>query len=223
MTKPAMLMRGLFLALAILLAAPLGLVGTPALAVTSPAQAQQQHLVAAVLFEGNQGFSDQDLLNMVNVGEYGTYTQGGLASDAEAIRVAYEAKGYVGVTVTPKVEVQENGRAVITFVINEGTRTGIAAINFTGNNAFSADTLKSVITTHETGLLSWLFRDDTYSEDKLTLDRQLIEKYYADRGYPDATVTSAVGEYDPSRNAYFVNFTINEGEPYRFGKIGVET
>ena len=36
-------------------------------------------------------------------------------------------------------------------------------------------------------------------------------------------MTSAVGEYDASRNAYFVNFTISEGERYRFGEIGVET
>jgi outer membrane protein insertion porin family len=219
MTNPATLSRGVFLAIA-LMAAPMGLPGVP---VVATAQAAQEHLVAAVLFEGNQGFSDGDLLNLVNVDEYGTYTEAGLASDAETIRQAYVAKGYVGVTVTPRVVVQDSGRAVITFVVVEGQRTGIAAINFTGNSAFSADTLKSVIRTHQTGLLSWLFRDDSYSEDQLTIDRQLIEYYYANHGYPDAAVTSAVGEFDASKNAYYVNFTISEGDRYKFGNIGVET
>lgn len=221
MTNPKKLMRGIFVALA-LVAAPLAGVSGTFIGVDA-AQAQQQRLISAVLFEGNSGFSDAQLLAMVNVAEQGSFTEAGLAADAESIRLAYVGKGYMGVTVTPRVEQSESGRARITFVVNEGQRTGIAAINFTGNNSIGSGTLKSIIRTHETSLLSWLFRDDTYSEDLLAIDRGLIELYYMNHGYPDAQVTSAVGEYDASRNAYFVNFTISEGERYRFGQIGVET
>ena len=221
MTNPKKLMRGVFVALA-LVAAPLAGVSGTFIGVDA-AQAQQQRLISAVLFEGNSGFSDAQLLAMVNVAEQGSFSEAGLAADAESIRLAYVGKGYMGVTVTPRVEQSESGRARITFVVNEGQRTGIAAINFTGNNSISSGTLKSIIRTHETSLLSWLFRDDTYSEDLLSVDRGLIELYYMNHGYPDAQVTSAVGEYDASRNAYFVNFTISEGERYRFGQIGVET
>ncbi len=221
MTNPKKLMRGICVALALVLA-PIGISGN--FLGVDAAQAQQAQLVSAVLFEGNNGFSDSQLLAMVNVGERSTYTEASLAADAESIRQAYIAKGYVGVTVTPRVERStQNGRALITFVVNEGQRTGIAAINFTGNNSISSSTLKSVIRTHETGLLSWLFRDDTYSEDQLQIDKGLIELYYMNHGYPDAQVTSAVGEFDTSRSAYFVNFTISEGERYRFGEVGVET
>jgi outer membrane protein insertion porin family len=222
MTNPKKLMRGIYLALALVVAAPLAGISGAFIGVDA-AQAQQQRLISAVLFEGNSGFSDSQLLAMVNVAEQGSFTEAGLAADAESIRLAYVGKGYMGVTVTPRVEQSESGRARITFVVNEGARTGIAAINFTGNNSISAGTLKSIIRTHETSLLSWLFRDDTYSEDLLAIDRGLIELYYMNHGYPDAQVTSAVGEFDASRNAYFVNFTISEGERYRFGEIGVET
>lgn len=221
MTNPKKLMRGIYLALAVV-AAPLAGISGAFIGVDA-AQAQQQRLISAVLFEGNSGFSDAQLLAMVNVAEQGSFSEGGLAADAESIRLAYVGKGYMGVTVTPRVETSTNGRARIIFVVNEGQRTGIAAINFTGNNSINSGTLKSVIRTHETSLLSWLFRDDTYSEDLLTIDRGLIELYYMNHGYPDAQVTSAVGEFDASRNAYFVNFTISEGERYRFGQIGVET
>jgi len=222
MTNPKKLMRGLFVALALVLAAPLGGISGTLVGV-DVAQAQQQRLISAVLFEGNTGFSDAQLLAMVNTAESGTYTDASLAADAESIRLAYVGKGYTGVTVTPRVDQSASGRALITFVVNEGQRSGIAAINFTGNNAINSGTLKSVIRTHETSLLSWLLRDDTYSEDMLKVDSALIEQYYMNHGYPDAQVTSAVGEFDASRNAYFVNFTISEGERYRFGEIGVET
>lgn len=220
MTNPMKLTRGVFLALAMLTAAPL--VGAPVVGV-GVAEAAASHLVSSVLFEGNTGIQDDALTALVNVSSAGQYTDASLSADVESIRQAYLAKGYKNATVTTKLEPVDGGRTRVTFVINEGQRSGIAAINFTGNNAISSGTLKSVIHTRETGLLSWLFRDDTYSDDLLQIDRQTIEYYYMNHGYPDAQVSSAVGEYDASRNAYFVNFTINEGERYRFGNVDVES
>src|SRR5690606_34702556 len=106
----------------------------------------------------------------------------------------------------------------VIFQVNEGERAGIAAINFTGNNAINGGNLKGAMLTKETGLLSWLIRDDTYDERKLAVDRERLRLYYANRGYPDAQVTS-VAEYDAARNAYFINFTINEGQNYQFGSV----
>ncbi|MDP1729827.1 MAG: outer membrane protein assembly factor BamA, partial [Devosia sp.] len=140
-----------------------------------------------------------------------------------SIRLAYVEKGYTNVSVTARQEVTESGRVRIVFVIDEGVRAGIAAINFAGNNSINSGALKGVIKTRETHILSWLFRDDAYSEEKLSIDRELIRIYYANRGFPDAVVTSAVAEYDAGRNGYFINFTISEGERYEFGSVSVET
>jgi len=220
MTYLNKLTRGAILALALVLAAPLGGVSGPLVGV---AQAQEQRLVSAVLFEGNNGLSDSQLSDMLNITSRGSFTDASLAADIETVRLAFVAKGYTNVKVSSRLEQAPNGRTRVTIVVDEGSRVGIAAINFTGNNSISSGTLKSVIRTHETHLLSWLFRDDAYSEDQLQVDRQLIELYYMNHGYPDAAVTSAVGEFDSSRGAYFVNFTVSEGERYRFGTIGVET
>ncbi|MHB1109398.1 MAG: outer membrane protein assembly factor BamA [Devosia sp.] len=223
MIDPTKLMRGVFLALAMMFAAPLIGTGGPLLGV-SEAQAQtKEALVAAVLFEGNRGFSDAQLLAMVDVAARGTVSDDRLAADVESIRLAYVEKGYSNVRVSVRQEVTESGRIRVTFVIEEAERAGIAAINFTGNNSINAGTLKSVIKTRETHILSWLFRDDTYTEEKLGIDRELIRIYYANRGFPDAVVTSAVAEYDAARNGYFISFTISEGERYEFGEVSVET
>ncbi|HVX82176.1 MAG TPA: outer membrane protein assembly factor BamA [Devosiaceae bacterium] len=179
--------------------------------------------VAAVLFQGNQRFSDAELLTMVSVSSRSGYSPDRVQTDIASIKAAYTQAGYTNVSVTAKTESVGGGRTRITFVINEGTRSGIAAINFTGNHAFNSGTLKGVIRTHETGWLSWLLHDDSYDEQQLEIDKQLIRMYYANHGYPDAQVTAAVAQYDASRNGYFITYSIQEGDHYTFGPMAVET
>lgn len=220
MINPTKLMRGAVLALALFGAAPLAGHSVPFIGVTT-AQAQEQ-LVGSVLFEGNRRFSDAALLAMVDISASGIFSQGRLAADIESIRQAYDRDGFLSVSVTARTEATADGRVRVVFVVNEGNRAGIASINFTGNNAFNAGTLKGALLTKETGFLSWLFKDDGYDERKLAVDRERVRLYYANRGYPDAQVTS-VGQYDAARNAYFINFTVNEGQKYEFGNVGIET
>ncbi len=180
-------------------------------------------IVSSVLFEGNQRFSDDQLVAMVNLASRGTFSDDRLAADVRSIELAYEQAGYTGVSVTSRTEILENARMRVVFIVTEGDKSGIAAINFTGNNAFNAGTLKGVINTSETHLLSWLFNDDNLDEEKLNADKELIRVFYADRGYPDARVLSAVAELEKEHNAYGINFAISEGEYYTFGTIGLET
>ncbi len=180
-------------------------------------------IVANVLFEGNKKFSDANLVAMIDLVNRGSVDQAGLDRDIQTITKAYTDAGFTGVKVSTKIDPQPDGRDNVTFVIDEGGRTGIAAVNFTGNKAISAWTLKSVIKTHETGWLSWLLQDDNYTQEQVEGDRVTLQQYYANHGYPDAQVTSATAEFNAARNGYFINFTIDEGSFYKFGKIGLET
>lgn len=183
----------------------------------------ERNAVSAIVFEGNRRFTNAQLNTMVDVATRRVYTQDGIAGDVRTIQAAYDQAGYTNVSVTTRTEASNDGRLRVVFVINEGDRAGVAAINFTGNNSIGSSQLKSALVTKESHLFSWLFRDDLYDEDRLAVDRELIRLYYANRGYPDARVLSAVAEFDAQRNAYFVNFTIDEGERYNFGNIAIET
>ncbi|MDP1730758.1 MAG: hypothetical protein Q8L54_06170, partial [Devosia sp.] len=85
MIDPTKLMRGVFLALAMLTAAPFSGAGGALLGVDQAQAQQREALIASVLFEGNRGFSDAQLLAMVDVAERGTVSQGRLAADIESI------------------------------------------------------------------------------------------------------------------------------------------
>src|SRR6185437_9879954 len=179
--------------------------------------------IASVLFQGNQRFSDKELLTMVQAASRAAYSPARIQGDVATIEAAYKSAGYTNATVTAQTTTVTGGRKLVTFVINEGSRSGIEAINFVGNNAFNAGTLKGVIRTKETGILSWLLHDDSYTPEQLEIDKQLIRQYYANHGYPDTQVTSAVAEYDAKKNDYYITYTIVEGDRYTFGPTAIET
>ncbi len=224
MMKSAKLLHSVLLAMALFTFAPF--IGSAALVLSvSPAQAQvaEGTEVSAIGFDGNSRFNDNQLSAMVDVAARRVYTQAGIANDIQTIQSAYTQAGYSNVTVTSSTEPTTDGRVRVFFQVNEGDRAGIAAINFTGNNSISSMVLKGVVTTKETHIFSWLFRDDLYSEDRLAVDRERVRLYYANRGFPDARVLSSVAEFDATRNAYFINFTVDEGQRYDFGNIAIET
>ncbi len=59
-------------------------------------------------------------------------------------------------------------------MINEGERTKISAINFSGNKRLFDGRLASVLQTKESGMLSFLTRKDVYNEDKLRADEESL-------------------------------------------------
>ncbi|MBN9346396.1 MAG: outer membrane protein assembly factor BamA, partial [Devosia sp.] len=222
MIDPTKLVRSALLALALMFLAPLAGAGGSLLGVAT-AQAKTAPLVASVLFEGNIRFSDANLVAMIDTVNRGTADEAGLARDVTSITNAYKDVGFSAVQVSYRLEPVADSRVRVVFQVVEGTRAGIAAINFTGNNNVTAWQLKSVMRTKETGWLSWLLRDDNYTQEQLDMDRELIRQYYANHGFPDAQVTSAVAEYDSARQGYFISITVLEGNPIAFGAIGVET
>ena len=82
---PTKLLRGAVLALAIGVAAPLAGVSAPLVGIEA-AQAQSP-VVATVLFEGNQRFTDAQLLAMIDTTSRGAYTTDTVDRDAESIRL----------------------------------------------------------------------------------------------------------------------------------------
>ncbi|MDA0238558.1 MAG: outer membrane protein assembly factor BamA, partial [Proteobacteria bacterium] len=97
----------------------------------------------------------------------------------------------------------------------------IRRIGFVGNEVYSDSDLRSVVRTKESAWYRFLSSDDTYDPDRLTFDRELLRRHYLRKGYADFRVLSAIAELAPDRKGFFVTFTVEEGERYKFGKVDV--
>lgn len=180
-------------------------------------------VISGMRYLGNVRFSDDQLSNMLQLRPRSVYTNARLDADIQTIRDAYAQSGFSVAAVTADVEAQPDNQVRVTFNVADGDRSGIASISFIGNKAFGDSRLRNEIRTHESNLLSFLTADDNYDKDKTDVDEELLRRFYAQNGYPDMRVISTVADFNVAQNKYYITFTVDEGEEYRFGSISVET
>ena len=63
---------------------------------------------------------------------------------------------------------------------------------------------------------------DTFDEDRIQYDGQMLRQFYLRNGYVDFAVRDTVGTFTPDREYYSVVFTVDEGDQYDFGKLTVD-
>ncbi|WP_202305705.1 outer membrane protein assembly factor BamA [Mesorhizobium sp. L-8-10] len=180
-------------------------------------------IVNQVLFQGNKKIKDAELAANIQLKPRATFSQSQLEADAETVRGAYRRIGREDAQVTTQVVDLGDNRVNVVFEVNEGGRTKIATINFVGNEAFGDRRLSDVISTKESTILSFLFRNDIYDEQRLRADEEALRRFYYNRGYADFQVISSTGELNEANNEYVITITVEEGEKYTFGDVSVES
>lgn len=180
-------------------------------------------IINRIAFEGNQRIDDETLEAEVQSRPRVVYTRTRVQNDVARILEVYRRSGRFAASVEPKVIQLEQNRVDLVFEIDEGPLTGVRRISFIGNEAFSDGELRDEVLTAETGFFDFLTSDDNYDPDRLDFDRELLRRFYYREGFADFRVISTVAELTPDREEFFITFTIDEGERYRFGSIELNT
>ena len=181
-------------------------------------------IINRVAFEGNRKFDNEQLAKEVQSRSRTVFTRARVQTDVQRLVTLYRRAGRFAATIEPKIIRQAQDRVDLVFEINEGVTTQISRINFVGNRAFSDGDLRDVIITDESNWWDEIFgRGATYDPDKLNFDRELLRRHYLKNGYADFRVVSAVAELDRQQSQFFITFTVDEGEQYRFGAIDIDS
>ena len=174
-----------------------------------------------VVIEGNRRLEDEELLAILESTPRRVYSPVTAERDAAAIAEAYRLSGRLTATATPVIIRREDNRVDLVFEVTEGRVVETERIAFVGNRDYSDRRLRQVLESTQAGVFRALIRSDTFIDDRIALDRQLLIDFYQDRGYIDFEVLSITPELSRDRGAYFVTFNIREGQSYRIGNISV--
>ena len=184
---------------------------------------QENPIVNRVILEGNKRLKDDKITEEIQLAARSVYTRAKVQSDVQRIIELLRAKGRFAAIVTPKVTPLEQNRIDVIYEIDEGPRTGVAKVNFVGNEVFTDNELRGVVLTKESRWWKFFSSNDNYDPDRLEYERELLRQHYGRHGYADFTVLSAVAELTPDRKDFFITFTVEEGPKYTVGEVRVKT
>jgi outer membrane protein insertion porin family len=180
-------------------------------------------IINRIAFEGNRRIDDEDLSAELQLRPRVVFTETRVQNDVQRILEIYRRSGRFAATVEPKIIQLQQNRVDLVFEIDEGPLTGVKAIDFIGNRAFSDGDLRDVITTTESAWWRFLSSTDNYDPDRLAADQDLLRRFYLSEGYADFRILSAVAELAPEGDGFVITMTLEEGDRYRFGDMEIET
>src|SRR6056297_257851 len=172
-----------------------------------------------IAFEGNDKLKSEELSGFIQSRSRQVFSPAQAERDAAIIAEAYAQNGRVSARVTPKVIRRSDNRVDLVFEVFEGRAIEIQRIGFSGNRVYSDRRLRRAIQSKQAGLLRALVQTDTFVEDRVSFDRQVLTDFYNSRGYVDFRVTGVNAELARERDGYFVTFTVQEGQQFRVGEV----
>ncbi|WP_237072582.1 outer membrane protein assembly factor BamA [Pseudaestuariivita rosea] len=180
---------------------------------------QEFPTINLISIEGNRRIRDEDLLGLLQSQPRRVYSPTVAEQDAELITNAYAQAGRFAATVTPSIIRRSDNRVDLVFDVTESSVIEIERISFTGNRAYSDRRLRRILGTKQAGLFRQLIGRDTFVEDRIEFDRQVLRDFYLSRGYVDFQILGVSSELTRERDAFLITFNIREGQQFRFGQV----
>jgi outer membrane protein insertion porin family len=180
----------------------------------------ERPLVAEVRFEGLRSVSGGTVRDSVGLKENAPLDPQKVAAAQKLTRDLLAAKGIQLVSIDTSLTPVEGGQR-LTFTVREGNRLALADVEFTGNTAFSDETLQDAISTHQEGF--WWFRSGRFDREQFEEDlRTRLPEFYGSHGYIDFAVVRDTLVVDPQTGKAQLLVEVQEGPQYRLGEFNVQ-
>ncbi len=167
-----------------------------------------------ISFEGNRRIEDEALAAVIGSTARRVFNPAQAEHDANAIAEAYSNDGRLAARVQPKVIRRNQNRVDLVFEVFEGDNVEVERLSFVGNREYSDSRLRRVLGTKQAGIFRRLIRRDTFVEERIEVDKQMLRDFYFSRGYVDMRVNSVNAQLTEERDGYFVGFNIQEGQQF---------
>jgi len=175
---------------------------------------KEQPQITFIEFEGLENLRPSAVLDSVQL-RPGPLNPAKVARTETMVRQMLAEKGYQVRSISHRLEPVEGrpNEARLVFDVEEGTRVALAEVEFIGNEVFTDEQLRGVLTTKPEGFL-W-FRQGTFDDERLRTDlRETLPNHYASAGYLDFTVINDSIAVDPFTGKARLIVEVEEGPQY---------
>ena len=183
---------------------------------------KENPMINNVNLVGNKKIKEEAIRGEIKLKSRNVYQKKELQDSVGFIRDLYKRSGYFSAKIKTNISKLSQNRIDITININEGNKTKIRGIKFIGNKTFSDKRLKSIVSTKESKLWRLLSAGDIYDPDRINYDKDLLRRFYLQEGYADFKIISAIAELTKDKSGFFITYSVDEGEKYKFGKVTID-
>ncbi len=145
-----------------------------------------------------------------------------IAGDISTISAFYKEKGFPFAEITYEIKEVKEGRAKVTYLIEEGDKLYVRKIYINGNKNISDEEIKKYLETKEKGFFSFITSSGRFDAEKLSTDAERIRAVYLENGYAEVKVSEPEFFITPDRKSIIVIFSVEEGEKYYIGNIDID-
>ncbi len=180
---------------------------------------EERPIIKAVFFRGNQRLEDRQLSKHAGIQKGDPLDPISLNSAKSRLTELYQDKGMNQVDIQIAQGLKP-GQREVEFIINEGPVERLNSIRFIGNQAFSAEILKTKISSRDArhGLTAYMF--NKASDYKIEADRDALMGYYRSLGYFDARVEFRK-DYNTRGDFIDLTFVVSEGQRYKIKSVSI--
>jgi outer membrane protein insertion porin family len=183
---------------------------------------QERPSIADIQFSGNKMFQTDKLkesLKSIGLAEGQIFDKTKLVFMEQEIKKQYLSLGKYTANVKTSSSPLERNRVAIRFDIEEGIISRIKEINIVGNQIYTSSNITSNFELKTTNWLSWWYKDDQYSKQKLTADLESLKSFYMNRGYLEFSVDSTQVSITPEKEDIYITINISEGPKYKVSDV----
>ncbi|HEU4563232.1 MAG TPA: outer membrane protein assembly factor BamA [Gemmatimonadaceae bacterium] len=183
-------------------------------------EVKERLLLGDVAVEGTDKVSGRTVRDKVDLLVGRPIDPAQVATVKQRVDSIYQAQGYYLATIHADTTMLPDGRAKLTFRIDEGRRLAVSGIDVMGNARLSGKDIAGAMKTRPEGFF-W-FRKGEFDEDDYAGDLgERIPKLYASRGLIDFQITKDTLVVDRERGKALVRLNVDEGKQYKVGTFEV--
>lgn len=178
--------------------------------------------VTKITFEGNDALDDDDLKEALDMKPYEFLNISSIRLAVEKLEKLYEEKGFFLASLDYELKDLKNNSAELIFYVQENDKVKVKDITILGNENVSDEELTSAMLTKEQGFFSFLSGSGQYRQEFFERDMQILKVVYYNKGYIRAEIGLPRVYISPDRKSISIRISIEEGERYKIGNVGVE-
>jgi len=184
---------------------------------------KENPIIGQRAFDGNDKIDDKILEKEVQLAPRSVYDKAKVQQDVQRILDVYRKTGRYSVTVEPKIIERPENRVDLIYEIDEGTAAKIDKINFLGNTHYTGSELQEEIMSKESRWYRIFSSAENYDAEKMDYDKEMLRRFYTNRGYADFSVQSAVAELSEDNKSFILTFTLDEGPRYEVKDVQIKS